>query len=219
MKILLIEDDALIGQNIVKSLKLSHFLVDWFREGEAAFQALNHSEYSLLLLDINLPGINGFEILKNLRRKNTQLPVLIISARDRLDDRIGGLNDGADDYLVKPFHLDELLARINVLLRRQNFAHTNTLNYGSLTLDPVKHTVIYGGEKIDFSSKEFAILHALLENPDAVISRKKLEAKVYDWNDEIGSNSIQVFIHHIRKKLGEASIQNIRGVGYKIGKV
>jgi DNA-binding response OmpR family regulator len=217
MKILLIEDDAPIGKNIVKSLKLSKFIVDWFRDGESAFQAITHSEYSLLLLDINLPGVSGFEVLKILRRKNTKLPVLIISARDRLDDRIGGLNDGADDYLIKPFHLDELLARINALIRRQNSTNTNILHFGRLKLDPTTHTVTLDDKEIDFSNKEFAILHALLENPNSVISRKKLEAKIYDWNDEIGSNSIQVFIHHIRKKLGEDSIRNIRGVGYKIG--
>ncbi|OZB31539.1 MAG: DNA-binding response regulator [Ferrovum sp. 34-44-207] len=217
MKVLLIEDDALIGQNIVKSLKISQFTVDWFRDGESGLQALHHSEYSLLLLDINLPGLSGFDVLKNLRRDNTKLPVLILSARDRLDDRVGGLNEGADDYLIKPFHLDELLARMHALIRRQHSTATNILKYGSLSLDSQKHTVIFNDQPIDLSGKEFAILYALLENPDAVLSRKKLEAKIYDWNDEIGSNSIQVFIHHLRKKLGEDAIRNIRGVGYKIG--
>ncbi|MDX8378675.1 MAG: response regulator transcription factor [Gallionella sp.] len=217
MRILLAEDDQMVGQSIFTALKIAHFTVDWAHDGVAVEHALGCEEYSLLLLDLGLPRKSGWEILESLRLRGDTLPVLILTARDALEDRIQGLNCGADDYLVKPFDLDELIARMRALLRRNLGQETMEITYGNVSMDTVKHEARLRGELINLSAKEFAILYALMEKPGAVLSRDKLEEKIYGWGDEIASNAIQVYIHYLRKKFGVDIIQNVRGVGYRVG--
>ncbi|MGB8517164.1 MAG: response regulator [Gallionella sp.] len=219
MRILLVEDDLMIGKGICTVLKMAHFTVNWVSDGIAAEHALDCENYSLLLLDLGLPRKHGLEILKSLRQRGNKIPVLILTARDAVEDRIHGLNCGADDYLVKPFDLDELIARMRALLRRNLGQESTELVYGEIVIDTLKHEAKLGGVPINLSAKEFAILSALMEKPGAVLSRDKLEEKLYGWNDEIASNTIQVHIHNLRKKFGVDIIQNVRGVGYRIGLV
>jgi two-component system response regulator QseB len=219
MRILLVEDDVMIGKGICAVLKMAHFTVDWVQDGIEAEHALELETYSLLLLDLGLPRKNGLEILKSLRGRGNTIPVLILTARDAVGERIQGLNSGADDYLVKPFDLDELIARMRALLRRNFGQESNVLTYGEITIDTIKHDVRLSGVLINLSAKEFIIFYALMENPGAVLSRDKLEEKLYGWDDEISSNTIQVYIHNLRKKIGGDIIQNVRGVGYRIGPV
>ena len=219
MRILLVEDDQMVGQSICTALKIGHFTLDWVKEGIAAEHALACENYSLLLLDLGLPRKNGLEILKSLRQRGDSIPVLILTARDAVEDRILGLNCGADDYLVKPFDLDELIARMRALLRRNAGQESAEIIYGVLSIDTVRHEARLKGELINLSAKEFAMLYALMEKPGAVLSRDKLEEKLYGWGDEIASNTVQVHIHNLRKKFGADIIQNVRGVGYRIGLV
>jgi two-component system response regulator QseB len=219
MRILLVEDDVMIGKGICAVLKMAHFTVNWVQDGIEAEHALELENYSLLLLDLGLPRKNGLEILKSLRGRGNTIPVLILTARDAVGERIQGLNSGADDYLVKPFDLDELIARMRALLRRNFGQESNVITYGEITIDTIKHDVRLGGDLINLSAKEFTIFYALMENPGAVLSRDKLEEKLYGWDDEISSNTIQVYIHNLRKKIGGDIIQNVRGVGYRIGPV
>lgn len=219
MRILLVEDDVMIGKGICAVLKMAHFTVNWVQDGIEAEHALELENYSLLLLDLGLPRKNGLEILKSLRGRGNTIPVLILTARDAVGERIQGLNSGADDYLVKPFDLDELIARMRALLRRNFGQESNVITYGEITIDTIKHDVKLSGDLINLSAKEFTIFCALMENPGAVLSRDKLEEKLYGWDDEISSNTIQVYIHNLRKKIGGDIIQNVRGVGYRIGPV
>ncbi len=219
MRILLVEDDVMIGKGICAVLKMAHFTVNWVQDGIEAEHALELETYSLLLLDLGLPRKNGLEILKSLRGRGNTIPVLILTARDAVGERIQGLNSGADDYLVKPFDLDELIARMRALLRRNFGQESNVITYGEITIDTIKHDVRLSGDLINLSAKEFTIFYALMENPGAVLSRDKLEEKLYGWDDEISSNTIQVYIHNLRKKIGGDIIQNVRGVGYRIGPV
>ncbi len=219
MRILLVEDDQMVGQSICTALKITHFTLDWVKEGIAAEHALACENYSLLLLDLGLPRKNGWEILKSLRQRGDSIPVLILTARDAVEDRILGLNCGADDYLVKPFDLDELIARMRSLLRRNTGQESVEIIYGVLSIDTVRHEAKLKGELINLSAKEFAMLYALMENPGAVLSRDKLEEKIYGWGDEIASNTVQVYIHYLRKKFGADVILNVRGVGYRVGLV
>ena len=217
MRILLIEDDPMIGDSICKALKLAHFTVDWMQDGLSAEFALQCNNHALLLLDIGLPGKNGLEILKSLRKNSNSIPVLILTARDAVEDRILGLDNGADDYLVKPFDLDELLARMRALLRRNSRNIESEIAHGELVLDAFKHEVRIRGIPVYLPVKEFAILHALMERPGAVLSRDKLEERIYGWEDDVGSNTIEVYIYNLRKKFGGGIIRNVRGVGYKLG--
>lgn len=219
MRILLVEDDPMLGQSIFTALKIAHFTVDWVQDGLAAEHAIGCEDYSLLLLDLGLPRKNGWEILKSLRQRGDGIPVLILTARDSVEDRIQGLNCGADDYLVKPFDLDELIARMRALLRRNLGQESNEIVYGDVSMDTLRHEARLKGELISLSAKEFAILYALMEKPGAVLSRDKLEEKLYGWGDEIASNTVQVYVHYLRKKFGADVIQNVRGVGYRIGLV
>lgn len=219
MRILLVEDDQMVGRSICTALKIAQFTLDWVNDGIAAEHAIACENYSLLLLDLGLPRKSGWEILKFLRQRGNSIPVLILTARDAVEDRILGLNLGADDYLVKPFNLDELIARMRALLRRNNGQESAEIVYGALSVDTVRHEAQFKGEMVNLSAKEFAMLYALMEKPGAVLSRDKLEERIYGWGDEVASNTVQVHIHNLRKKLGADVIQNVRGVGYRVGLV
>lgn len=216
MRILLIEDDDMIGKAVRRGLVDAGFAVDWVTDGRAAELALDNGVYDLAVLDLGLPKKDGMAILASLRTKGSAMPVLIASARDTVRDRIAGLEAGADDYVLKPFDLDELVARVRALLRRNAGSGSPLLRFGSLVLDPLRKVVTQGGATIDLSAKEFAVLEALMQRPGAVLSRAQLEESVYGWGDEVGSNAIEVHLHHLRKKLGAAVIKNVRGVGYRV---
>jgi two-component system, OmpR family, response regulator len=217
MRLIVVEDDPMIGDSLRRGLRLSGFTVDWVRNSDDAELALHHETYDLMILDLGLPGKSGLEVLEEMRRGGNQLPVLIVTARDLVDDRVTGLNLGADDYLVKPFDLDELKARIHAVLRRHGGRGVPLLSYGAISLDPIKHKVFLRGEAVDLSSREFALLQTLMDRPGAVLSPARLEGALYGWDEEVASNAIEVHIHNLRRKLGSGSIINIRGVGYRIG--
>ena len=216
MRVLVIEDDPMIGRAVVAGLQDGGYTVDWVREGTDAELALTHRVYDLALLDLGLPRRDGLEILKSVRRSGNTLPVVIITARDAVADRVAGLDNGADDYLVKPFDLDELLARARAVIRRKDGRPTPEMACGALVVDPVKRRVTFRGAAVELSGREFAVLAALMKEPGAVVSREKLEDAVYGWGEEIGSNSIEVHLHHLRRKLLPELIRNVRGVGYRI---
>ncbi len=216
MRILLIEDDPMIGKAVHHGLAAAGFAVDWVRDGRAAELALANGVYDLAVLDLGLPLKDGMTLLAAMRSRGQHMPVLIASARDTVPDRIAGLQAGADDYLLKPFDLDELVARVRALLRRTAGIGAPTLKAGALELDPVRRTVLQGGAAVELSAKEFAVLEALMQRPGAVLSRSQLEESVYGWGEEVGSNAIEVHLHHLRKKLGAAAIRNVRGVGYRV---
>ena len=216
MRILLIEDDAMIGKAVSQGLTLAGFAVDWVTDGRAAELALANDVYDLAVLDLGLPKKDGMAILTTLRGAGNSMPVLITSARDRVRDRIAGLEAGADDYVLKPFDLDELVARVRALLRRHAGSGSPVMSFGALVLDPVHKTVTRDGLEVELSAREFSVLEALMLRPGAVLSREKLEESVYGWSEEVGSNAIEVHLHHLRKKLGTACIKNVRGVGYRI---
>ena len=216
MRLLVIEDDPMIGRAVVAGLQEGGYAVDWVRDGGEAELALANRVYDLALLDLGLPRRDGLEILKGLRRRGNRLPVVIITARDAVADRIAGLDHGADDYLVKPFDLDELLARARAVIRRREGRASPQMSCGVLSVDPVKRLVTFRGAPVDLSAREFAVLEALMKEPGAVVSREKLEDAVYGWGEEVGSNTIEVHLHHLRRKLKPELIRNVRGVGYRI---
>jgi two-component system response regulator QseB len=216
MRVLVVEDDPMIGRAVVSGLHDGGYAADWVRDGAEAELALANGVYDLALLDLGLPRRDGLEILKAVRRSGKELPVVVITARDSLEDRIQGLDSGADDYLVKPFDLDELLARVRAVLRRRAGRGSPEVAYGSLTLDPVQRRVVFRGAQVELSAREFSVLEALLKEPGAVVSREKLEDAVYGWGEEVGSNTIEVHLHHLRRKLEPGIIRNVRGVGYRI---
>ena len=216
MRVLLVEDDPMIGRAVEAGLHGAGYAVDWVRDGTAAALAVGTGVYDLALLDLGLPRGDGLEILTGGRRSGEKLPILIITARDSVADRIAGLDAGADDYLVKPFDLDELLARARAVIRRQLGRSSPEISYGSLSLDPVTRGVMFKGAPAELSAREFAVLETLMKEPGAVVSREKLEDAVYGWGEEVGSNSIEVHLHHLRRKLSAELIRNVRGVGYRI---
>ena len=216
MRVLVVEDDTGIGRAVVAGLDRSGYAVDWVRDGAQAEAALANGVYDLALLDLGLPQRDGLQILKSVRRAGLELPVVVITARDALSDRIAGLDGGADDYLVKPFDLDELLARIRAVIRRRTGRLSPEMVYGALRIDPAKHTVSFRGTRVDLSGREFAVLEALMLEPGAVVSRDRLEEAVYGWGEEVGSNSVEVHLHNLRRKLRPELIRNVRGVGYRI---
>lgn len=216
MRILLIEDDAMIGKAVRGGLAQAGFTVDWVTDGRSADLALANGVYDLAILDLGLPRKDGMAILASLRGLGNSMPVLIASARDTVKDRIAGLEAGADDYVLKPFDLDELVARVRALLRRHAGSGSPVLRCGDLALDPVRKLVLQAGEAVDLSAREFAVLEALMQRPGAVLSRQQLEESVYGWGEEVGSNAIEVHLHHLRKKLGSGAIRNVRGVGYRV---
>lgn len=219
MKLLLVEDDALLGDGVRAGLKQAGFAVDWVQDGLAAKVALDSEEYDLLVLDLGLPKLSGMDLLKSVRAKRAILPVLILTARDTVADRVAGLNAGADDYLVKPFDLDELIARLNALLRRSAGQVELTLQHGAIELTPASHQVRLAGTDVSMSAREFSLLHTLLLHTGRVHSREQLEQTLYGWGEEVESNAIEVHVHHLRKKLGSDLIRTLRGVGYVIDKV
>lgn len=219
MKLLLVEDDALLGDGVRAGLKQAGFAVDWVQDGLAAKVALDSEDYDLLVLDLGLPKLSGMELLKSVRAKRASLPVLILTARDTVADRVAGLNAGADDYLVKPFDLDELIARLNALLRRSAGQVELTLQHGAIELTPASHQVRLAGKDVSMSAREFSLLHTLLLHTGRVHSREQLEQTLYGWGEEVESNAIEVHVHHLRKKLGSDLIRTLRGVGYVIDKV
>lgn len=216
MRILVVEDDALLGDAIQAGLKQSGYAVDWLRDGIAADQALTTEPYAALILDWGLPRLSGIEVLQRLRERKADIPVIILTARDTVNDRIQGLDSGADDYLIKPFDMGELTARLRALVRRASGNTNPVLKAGETELDPAAHQVTYQGKSVDLSAKEFAVLHALMLNQGKVLSRAVLEEKLYAWGDEIESNVVEVHIHHLRRKLAPTLIETIRGVGYLI---
>ena len=218
MRLLLVEDDTMIGESIRLGLRQDGFVVDWAKDGAAAELALGSESYALLLLDLGLPRKSGLEVLKALRTNKNPISVLVLTARDSIANRVEGLDAGADDYLVKPFDLDELAARIRALLRRQSGRSESVVRCGDLTLNPATHQVQLGGKEITLSAKEFSVLHALVDRAGAILSRVQLEQHLYGWNEEIESNAIEVHIHNLRKKLGGEFIRNVRGVGYTVAK-
>lgn len=217
MRILLAEDDPMIGESLQLALRKGGYTVDLVQDGVSATLSLKNHNYDMLLLDIGLPEKSGMEVLKELRRRQDATLVIILTARDALEDRVTGLDSGADDYLIKPFALEELEARIRVLLRRKAGRAETQISYGALRIDPKTHQVHFKEKNHLLSAKEFALLHALVEKPELIQSRAQLEERLYGWNEEVESNAVEVHIHHLRKKLGNDVIRNIRGVGYVIG--
>lgn len=218
MRILIAEDDRLLGEGLKTSLSLAGYAADWVMDGEEALLALKTEHYALLVLDLGLPRRSGLAVLEQLRAKGDALPVLILTARDTPQDRVRGLDAGADDYLIKPFDLDELLARLRALLRRSQGRATPILRYEDLTLDPAAHSVSQDGHPVELSPREFALLHQLLDNVGKVQTRGQLEESLYAWDvGGVESNAVEVHIHHLRKKLSSDLIQTVRGVGYGIG--
>lgn len=216
MRLLLIEDDAMIGKAMRQGLAQAGFAVDWATDGRAAELALANGVYDLAILDLGLPRQDGMAILAALRSAGNSMPVLIASARDTVPDRIRGLNAGADDYVLKPFDMDELVARVRALLRRRAGSGVPALRCGALVLDPARRTTTLNGQAVELSSREFAVLEALMQRPGTVLSRERLEEAVYGWGEEVGSNAIEVHLHHLRRKLGSGLIKNVRGVGYRV---
>lgn len=216
MRLLLVEDDAMIGRAMRQGLASAGFTVDWVQDGRSAELALANDVYDLAVLDLGLPAKDGMTLLREMRERRQALPVLIVSARDSVPDRIAGLNAGADDYVLKPFDLDELVARVRALLRRPAAGGAPVLECGDLSLDPVQRRVHVGGREVPLSPREFALLEALMQRPGAVLSREQLENTIYGWGEEIGSNAVEVHLHNLRRKLGTQAIRNVRGVGYKV---
>ena len=214
MRILLAEDDTLLGDGLRAGLRLAGFQVDWVRDGLAAERELRAQAYAAAVLDLGLPGMDGMDVLASMRRAGVTLPVLVLTARDAVPDRIRGLDTGADDYVVKPVDLDELAARLRALVRRAAGQPQELLQAGGLQLDPAARTVQRDGEPVLLSTREFDLLQALMLNAGRVLSREQLEQHLYSWGREVESNTVEVHIHHLRKKLGADCIQTVRGVGY-----
>lgn len=218
MRILLAEDDPHLGDGLMVGLRQEGYAVDWVKDGAAADLALKTEAYDLLVLDLGLPRQTGMEVLAALRARGQNLPVLILTARDATNDKVQGLDAGADDYLVKPVDLDELAARVRALLRRAAGRSQPQLCLGDLTLDPAARQVTLAGKPVELSAREFALLQVLLENAGRVMTRAQLEASLYGWRDEPDSNALEVHIHHLRKKLGAERIKTLRSIGYTMPK-
>lgn len=220
MRLLLVEDDTMIGSGLQKALKKSGFAVDWAQDGETADISLQDEAYDIVILDLGLPGESGLSVLGKLRKRGNTVPVLILTARDSVSDKVKGLDGGADDYLLKPFALEELEARIRTLMRRQAGHAGNEnglLRHGGIALNPKTHEVFLNDKKIALSAREFGLVHALIQTPNAILSKTQLEENLYGWNEEVASNTIEVHIHQIRKKIGTGFIKNIRNIGYTLG--
>lgn len=219
MRILLVEDDDSLAAGLCLALQRSHYIVEHVRDGRQAVAALEANGFDLVILDLGLPGLDGTEVLKVLRSRGDRVPVLILSARDAISDRISGLDMGADDYLTKPCDLDELLARVRVLERRRNGLPVNQLRHGELALDLANFSVTWQGKAVDLQRREFMLLKRLIENPRQVFSRTQLEEFLYGWGEGLASNAIDVYVHHLRKKISPGIVKTIHGVGYRIGSV
>lgn len=216
MRILLIEDDPMIGEAVVMALKDAAYAVDWLRDGGTAIEALRAGEQQLVLLDLGLPGRDGLDVLRWLRREGQPMPVIVITARDGVADRIQGLDLGADDYLIKPFDIDELLARMRAVVRRHGGRAAPILDNGRIRLDPASHEASCDGRTVLLSAREFALLQALLRRPGTILSRAELEERLYGWGEEVESNAVDFIIHGVRRKLAPDVIRNVRGVGWRV---
>lgn len=219
MRILLVEDDESLASGLASALTRANHLVEHVNDGQKAVDAFNVGGFDMAILDLGLPKLDGTEVLKIIRQKSNHIPILILSARDATQDRILGLDLGADDYLTKPFELDELMARIRVLERRQSGKSQNLLEMGHLSLDLASFTVKWKGELLDLQRREFTLIKKLAENPQQVFSRSQLEESLYGWGDGVESNTIDVHVHNLRKKISPDIIKTIRGIGYRIGKL
>lgn len=216
MRVLLIEDDRMIGAAVEQALKDAAYAVDWVTDGGTAIHAAENEAYELALLDLGLPTVDGRDVLRRLRALGRRFPVIIMTARDGIDDRIEGLDLGADDYLVKPFEIRELLARMRAVLRREGSGSSALLTNGKLSLDPTTREASLLGQTSPLTAREFALLQSLLARPGTILSRSELERQIYGWNEEVESNAVEFLIHTIRKKLGAAAIRNVRGVGWMV---
>lgn len=218
MRLLLVEDDRMIADALIKGLERHAVSADWVRDGEAALEAVDVTDYAVVLLDLGLPKLDGMQVLDSIRRKGQGVPVVILTARDDLSSRITGLDLGADDYVLKPFEFDELMARIRAVVRRKS-GHTQSLiQAGEVTLDLATHTVSFRKATETLSAREFALLRALAERPGTILSRSQLEERIYGWGEEIESNAIEVLIHYVRKRFNKDIIRNVRGAGWLIPK-
>ncbi|MDF3836047.1 response regulator transcription factor [Cupriavidus basilensis] len=219
MRVLLVEDDPMIGQAIQEALKDAAYAADWVGNGQSALDALARQHYDFVLLDLGLPGKSGLAVLASVRARDNPVPVLIITAQDGLDDRIRGLDAGADDYVLKPFEMAELLARMRAVWRRKGGAAAPVLSNGIVSLDPAtKQATAPGGDGVLLTNREFALLQALLVRPGAILSRTDLEERIYGWGEEVESNAVEFLIHALRRKLGSTVIKNVRGVGWMVAK-
>lgn len=218
MRLLLVEDDAMIGEAVLQVLRAEHYAVDWVRDGVMADEALRSEQYDLVLLDLGLPKRDGLDVLRALRARRATVPVLVATARDGVADRIAGLDAGADDYVVKPYDIDELLARIRALLRRSAGRGEPVFEHRGVSLNPATREALRDGQPVSLSAREWAVLEPLLVRPGAVLSRTQLEEKLFSWKDDISSNAVEVYIHGVRKKLGADLIQTVRGLGYVVPK-
>lgn len=218
MRILLVEDDELLGDGLRTGLMQYGYTVDWVKDGMTADQALKTENFDLIVLDLGLPKLSGISVLQNLRARGITVPVLILTARESIEDRVKGLDSGADDYLTKPFDLDELCARLRALQRRFSSRAEPHIVHGDITLDPAGHTVTMNGSLVNVSRREFALMHKLLENAGRVLSREHLTQSLYGWGEDVDSNALEVHIHNLRKKFGQNFIHTIRGIGYMIDK-
>jgi len=217
MRLLLVEDDRMIGESLRSALRGSGYAVDWVRDGRAADGTLATERFDLVLLDLGLPQRDGMEVLQALRARGDGMPVIVLTARDSLASRVQGLDAGADDYVVKPFELDELLARMRAVLRRHSGRAEPAIEVGGVTLDPAAREVRRDGVPLALSAREYAVLEALMLRPGAILSRAQLEDRLYGWGEELESNAISVYVHQLRRKLGEGFIHTVRGVGYYVG--
>ncbi|CAN7695497.1 response regulator [Acidovorax sp. LjRoot66] len=216
MRALLVEDDDMIGRGLTHALKGAGWSVDWVRNGELAHSALADGDYSCVLLDLGLPGLDGTEVLRRARARGDLTPVVVLTARDGVEDRVLGLDTGADDYLLKPFEMTELLARMRAVVRRRSGAAQSVLGNGAVQLDLATREVLQDGVRGALTAREFALLHALLERPGAILSREQLENRIYGWGEEVSSNAVDVLIHGMRRKLGPDAIRNVRGLGWRV---
>lgn len=218
MRLLLVEDDAMIGEAVLQVLRAEHYAVDWVRDGAMADAALKSEHYDLVLLDLGLPRRDGLDVLRALRQRGSAVPVLVATARDGVADRIAGLDAGADDYVLKPYDIDELLARIRALLRRSAGRGEPVFEHKGVSLNPATRQATLQGQPVSLSAREWAVLEALIARPGAVLSRAQLEEKLFSWKDDISSNAVEVYVHGVRKKLGNDFIQTVRGLGYVVPK-
>jgi two-component system OmpR family response regulator len=218
MRVLLVEDDPMIGSVVQQELRDASYAVDWVIDGTAALTTLAALDYSLVLLDLGLPRTDGMAVLRAIRAARNDVPVLVLTARDTTEDLVAGLDGGADDYLVKPFQMRELLARMRALTRRKESASGPTLSNGVVALDPATHEASVGGVAIRLTGREFSLLESLLTRPGAILSRSELENRIYGWNEEVESNAVEFLIHSLRKKVGGDTIKNVRGVGWMVSK-
>lgn len=216
VRILLVEDDLQLGESVEAALRLEQYAVDWLRSGEPVRSTVSATPYDLMILDLGLPGVPGMQVLRQLRADKHDFPVLVLTARQTLEDKVDGLDSGADDYLTKPFEIEELFARVRMLLRRSGERRSQQLTAAGISLDPVNRVVRFEDEDVDLTAREYAILEILLRNAGRFVSRPRLEEGIYSWGEEVGSNTVEVYISRLRKRFGSPAIETMRGVGYRI---